>query len=121
MSFLETLTNAEKDTLVSLPYRAGLWVSQSDDAGGAESSALELQTLSNIINGFARDIFGAEMMQHVMAETLAQQERWPEWALKMDSVVDDCGRAVDLVRTHGDAKDVNAFVQSGTHHRIVHP
>jgi hypothetical protein len=109
MSFLNTLTEHQRETLISLPYRVGLWVSQSDDTGGTESEATELQTLSNIINGFAYEVFGSETMQIILSDTIKHQERWPAWALRLAEVPGDCAIAVDILRTHLDEKDVNAF------------
>lgn len=109
MNFLDQLTETQKDMLVSLPYRVGLWISQSDDAGGDESDEQELQTLSNIINGFARDVFSSEMLQYIMAETLGQQDKWEDWAHNVDHAPTDCALAIDIIKTFGTDKDVAAF------------
>lgn len=109
MSFLDQIPLEEKERIISLPYRVGLWVSQSDVTGGEDAGALELQTLSNIINGFARDVFGAELVQLVMMETIANQNKWPEWDARLDTVLEDCSMAVDVVRSYGDEKETSAF------------
>lgn len=109
MSFLDQISDKEKETLISLPYRVGLYVSLSDESGGDDASEQELQTLSNIIDGFARDVFGAEMIQYIMAETVKHKNRWPVWALQINNVPDDCLSAMETVRVHGDEKDVTAF------------
>lgn len=109
MSFLETLTDNQRHILVSLPYRAGLWVSQSDKSGGGDSDARELQVLDNIISGFAADMFGSETVQLIMMETVRRKEQWPAWAKQVSSVLEDSRFALDVIAQYADAKDVAAF------------
>lgn len=109
MSFLDILTISQKETLISLPYRAGLWVSQSDESGGSAADEEELQVLSNILHGFTHEIFGSETMQYIMRETVARQDQWESWGADLSSVLDDCAIAVDVLILHTDPKDVHAF------------
>lgn len=109
MSFLDELTDHQKEKIISLPYRVGLWISQSDDTGGDDASAREQQTLANIVDGFARDMFGSETMQLIMTQTVVQKEHWSRWAQAVADVPEDCAMAIDLLRASGDPKDVHAF------------
>lgn len=109
MNVLNQLTEDQKTLLVSLPYRAGYWISYSDQTGGAESQAAELRVLDNIIHGFAHEVFGSEMVQHIMVETLARKDDWPRWAAGIDTIYDDCKKAVDILGAHVDDKDIKAF------------
>lgn len=109
MSFLSQLTDNQRTTLVSLPYRVGLWLSQSDQSGGVLSDSHELQVLSNIINGFAEDMFGSEVVQEIMTETVKRKVEWSDWAQNMSSVTEDCRFGLDVVAQYADAKDVTAF------------
>ncbi len=109
MSFLDQLTADQRDIVVSLPYRVGLWVSDSDKSGGNEASLHEMQALSNIIHGFAEEMFGSETMQHIISETLAKKERWAEWAKHSSSVPEDCRFAVDVLKEKTGNKDVAVF------------
>ena len=109
MSILERLTPDQKNTLVSLPYRAGLWISQSDSSGGEEAEREELQALSNIIHAFAEEMFGSENMQRIISATLTNKDQWPRWAENVKSVPTDCRLAIDVIAEYGDPKDVNVF------------
>lgn len=109
MTFLDKLTEDQRENLVSLPYRAGLWVSRSDGEGGAAAEEKELQALSGIIHAFAEEMFGSEVMQHIMSATIREKDKWPGWAGKVDSVPDDCRAAVEVIAEYGDVKDVNVF------------
>lgn len=111
MSFLDDLSADQRQMLVSLPYRVGIYVSQSDVSGGADSDAQELQALSNILGGFAGEVFTSETVQYVITETLRQQEHWAAWNKLADEVIADCRRAIDVLNDHVEEKEVNAFKQ----------
>lgn len=109
MSFLDQLTAAQREMVVSLPYRVGLWVSGSDLVGGGDASQKELQALTAVLHGFAEETFGSETIQRIISETLKHKDKWNFWATQMDSVPEDCESAIDLMRDYSDLKDVNAF------------
>lgn len=109
MSFLDNLTDTQRDVLVSLPYRAGLWVSLSDTSGGDEADMRERQVLSDLIEGFAEQVFGSETVQYIISETLKRRGDWPRWADNISGVPEDCRIAVDVLREHVDEKDVTTF------------
>lgn len=111
MSFLQLLSRDQRVKITSLPYRVGLWVSQSDSSGGTEADANERQVLENIITGFTQEVFGSESVQHIMAETLAQKDKWPDWAAKPGNVLADCRLSLEILRDHIDPKEVSAFRQ----------
>lgn len=109
MSFLETLTPDQRNIIVSLPYRVGLWVSDSDSSGGDEANTHEIQALSNILHGFAEEMFGSETMQYIMSETLNRKEDWSNWSKSVGEVPQDCRFAIDVLKEKTSSKDVNAF------------
>jgi hypothetical protein len=108
-TFLDRLTPDQRNTIVSLPYRVGLWVSDSDSSGGDEASRHERQVLSNIIHGFTEEMFGSEVMQHIMSATLAHKDQWPAWAAKISSVPEDCGISIKVMRDYAEPKDITVF------------
>lgn len=109
MTFLDKLTPDQHALITRLPYRIGLWISQSDTAGGNEADESERQALSNILHAFAEDLFGSETLQYIMSETIRQKGNWPSWTRQVDLVPGECRDAVDLMRQYGEAKDVKAF------------
>jgi len=109
VSFLDSLTINQKDILVSLPYRAGLFISKSDETGGDTADVQEIQVLASILTGFAQEVFGSETMQYIMSETVARKDQWPGWGNDLSAVLDECHLAVDVLREHTDEKDINAF------------
>lgn len=115
MSFIDNLTRDEKDLVSSLPYRVGVWMSECDDSGGDDSDEQEKQVLESIIEGYAREVFGSEITQHVMTETVMSKHRWPEWAKEdFASIPHDCEKALMILSNYGEENDVRAFA----HHLV---
>ncbi len=111
MSFLDDLPPDQKELIISLPYRVGVWISHSDDIGGAAADDEEIKALANIIDGFTRDVFGSEAVQHIMMGTVSRKDMWPEWAANVGNVNQDCQQAIDILNECVDEKEVNAFRQ----------
>ena len=109
MTLLSVLSDSQRDNIVSLPYRVGVWVSESDSSGGDHSDAKEIQALTNILNGFAEEVFGAETVQHIISETLNRQSEWPVWAKDISNIEEDCRTAIDVLYHKMDEKEVKAF------------
>lgn len=109
MTVLNSLSDNQKKIITRLPYRVGLWVSESDTTGGDEAAQKEQQALHNIIEGFSGQVFGSELLQHIMAATLEGKDDWPNWRGALDGVPDECAQAVDILRSYADEKEANAY------------
>lgn len=103
------LSLEEKRLIVQLPYRVGLYVSESDAGGGEDADAQEALVLANIIRGFAEEVMGAESIQHVISTTLMLREQWPEWDQDLKDVPEECREACEIVREHVSVKDGRAY------------
>lgn len=108
---LEKMTADERSLITSLPYRAGLWVSMSDETGGGDAHEKEVQALDNIIVGFSEMVFGSELLQYIMDETVKRKDEWHEWQNGVDQVPKECADALNILRDHVDDKEVNAYAQ----------
>lgn len=106
---LESLTPQQREIIVSLPYRVGLLVSHSDQSGGQAAQQQELDTLANMMEGFTQQVFGSELLQHVMAGTMDGRTEWTRWGEAFDSVYDDCATAVEILYGLTDDKEVGAY------------
>lgn len=109
MVALESFTSEQRELLVSLPYRVGLWVSESDKTGGNESDAAEMQALETIVTGFAEDFLKSEFIQRMMEETIRMKGEWKNWQGDLDAVPDECRRALNLLVERLDPKEVTSF------------
>ncbi|MEM7680043.1 MAG: hypothetical protein AAF182_03465 [Pseudomonadota bacterium] len=114
-SFFEDLTPDEKELLASLPYRVGVWMSECDDSGGDDSDEQEKRVLENIIEGYAREVFGSELTQYVMTETVMGKEHWQRWSEQdFSKIPGDCEMALEILSRYGEDNDVMAFA----HHLV---
>lgn len=109
MNFLDQLPHDQRTLLVSLPYRVGLYVSQSDESGGDDSDEAEMQALANIITAYSQEVFGAETVQYVISETVRRKGEWDGWSDDLDYVEGECHRAIDILSAAVDEKEVSAF------------
>ncbi len=109
MSFLDQLSTEQRTLLVSLPYRVGLFISQSDETGGDDSDEAEMLALSSIITAYSQEVFGAETVQYVISETVRRKPEWKEWSKDLDTIEGQCHRAIDILSDHVDVKEVSAF------------
>ena len=109
-NILEDLTPDQRLNIVSLPYRAGLWISVSDQTGGNKADAKELLALSNIISGFASQVFGSELLQYVMQETVNRKGEWEKWTAHIENVPKEAESAIEVLRAHAPENEVNAYV-----------
>ena len=112
MNFLDQLLPDQRDLLVSLPYRVGLYVSQSDTSGGNESDEAEMQALSSIITAYSQEVFGAETVQYVVGETVQRKSEWKGWSKDLEMLEGECHKAIDILSEAVDEKEVSAFKRS---------
>lgn len=97
MAFLEQFSEADRQLMVRLPYRAGLWVSASDSTGDQQADAQEHKALADIIERRARGMFKSAFVHEVLAETYGQKEHWREWGDMLDQVPAECSRVGALL------------------------
>jgi hypothetical protein len=82
----------------------------SDQTGGDKADAKEVLALANIIAGFASQVFGSEMLQYIMEETLARKNEWEGWTADIENVPKEAEAAVELLHRHVADKDVGSYV-----------
>lgn len=112
MSYLQEFTEDQRELLISLPYRTGRWVSESDAGGGEESLESEMQVLEGLITGYAEDFLKSEFVEELMHETLEHQDRWEEWSADLADVPRQCREAVMVLNERLEQRDVLSFRQN---------
>lgn len=115
MVYLDHFSEAGRDLIVSLPYRAGLWLSASDGGGGAEADYEELSRLEDVLEKKSLAAARSRFIGEVMAETLARQDLWKQWAARRDSVLEDCSRAAAVIAETLSAGDAAAYREQILH------
>lgn len=112
MRLLANFSEEERNLLVALPYRAGLWLSRCDSTGGEESDDAEINALRSIITGFSEDFLKSEFVEEIMRETVSRKDMWPEWEKDTDNVPAECTKAVEIVAAYLEEKDTASFKQN---------
>lgn len=98
MSYLETFSEEQQTLLVALPYRVGLWISQSDDDGGEESDQLEMQALEALLAGYSEDCCKSELVDELLRATMGAKAQWPTWQDNLDAVTTECEQALAVLK-----------------------
>lgn len=109
MAFLEKFSDDEREFLVALPYRAGVWMSRADGTGGLEADAAELEALESIIDKKAAGMFESAFVHEVMAEVCSGKENWARWAKHADNIPADCRKAVTMMEGRLGKHDLDGY------------
>lgn len=109
MGFLKDFSRDERDLVISLPYRVGLWVSSSDATGGTDSNLQEEVALEKAINSIAQGMFESAFVHEIMAETFLRREDWRSWSVNVKNVPQDCVEAVKVLQRRIPQRDVDAY------------
>lgn len=112
MAFLEKFSDDEKKLLASLPYRAGYWVSQADAEGGDYAEVKERAALEQIIRRKAEGMFESAFVHEVMVEAFEHKDEWEQWGSDIDTVPEECRKAVTLIAEKLSPGEVEAFRQN---------
>lgn len=114
MAYLEHFNGHDLDLLVALPYRAGLFVSNSDSQGENKADAEELKVLHDLIEAQAKGMYESAFVHEVMVETFARRADWRNWGEHLDTVPGECRNTV-LMLSHVvpsgkiQQRDIDAF------------
>jgi hypothetical protein len=112
MAYLEQFSKEERDILISLPYRVGVWVSSRDQTGDNESDEIEMQTLENIIGSHAHGMFETALVHEIMSVAYSQPGLWPHWAKKTETVLDECHKALEIIAAKSSGDDADKEVSA---------
>ncbi len=96
-------------TLIALPYRVGLYVSQSDRTGGKNSDTQELAALENVVTFYVEDTLKSEFAQTIMLATLQHKAYWPEWSADTDKVPEECRYIAEYLVNVIDERKLESF------------
>ena len=98
--------------IVSLPYRAGIWVSMADEKGAGAARAHELKKIESVISCLSEGMFASAFVHEVIVETKLRHDQWPVWALQTGTVTDDARHVVVALQTKMMPQDAEAYVQT---------
>jgi len=111
MIFLDKFSTDERELLVSLPYRAGLWMIAANKGGSAACSAKESAVLENIVVEKGRGVFESAFVFEVMTAACARHAAWENRAGESRDVPAACREARALIQGRLSPHDLDCYRQ----------
>ncbi len=108
-NIFERLTQAQVDTIISLPYRAGVYVSYSDISGGWDAQEKELQALTGILRAYSEDFCKEGLAQKVLMDCLCARGHWPAWSKGIDALPAQASESIALLAPYFPPEDLEQF------------
>ena len=101
MTDLSQFSATEFELLVSLPYRAGIFVSYADDIDGDSDDENEMAMLVAALNAIGVLHAGNPFLSKLFKETLRLKSEWPLWQTKAFNISGDAQMAISLLKSKG--------------------
>lgn len=105
----ERLAPLQLETLISLPYRAGVYVSYSDISGGWDAQEKELQALTGILRAYSEDFCKEGLPQKVLMDCLCARDRWPAWSQDIEELPVQAAESIRLMGAHFPPDELEQF------------
>lgn len=99
----------QKDLVLSIPYKIGVWLSHRDEQGDVKADDIENEALVEIIAYLAKDKTSTPFVTDVFQDTIKARPDWPSWDCREESVMRDCRAAMDIVRKNVPEEEYNSF------------
>lgn len=109
MSQLETYLPEERNLVAGLLYRAGVWMSNTDDVSGELDDEREMKALEHILTAFAKKQDGSAFVRETAQAALDSRDYWEEWAARSFDILADCEKAVSVIKQHGNRDDLRSY------------
>lgn len=79
MGILSQLSEDKALAVISLPYKAGLWISHADDIGGEADDENEMKAMVRGIPALAEHHGSSPLVQEVASEIMRLKAEWDQW------------------------------------------
>lgn len=125
MTFFDDMKEEDRETIISLPSRVGVWISRADDDKSClRDDKREQAALLAIVEAMAESEKTAPFVRDVMRQALTYRHRWGEWAGRKNLAEDIRGATTligeelspDVVREYKRALFNIAVTVAGAHH-----
>lgn len=97
MTKLADFSGVEADLLVSLPFKAGIFVSHAEDEEGEQDDEKEINALQHCIRIIANNPEGDAFVKEVAAETLKSKDQWEAWTEQSFRAPEEARKAATLL------------------------
>ncbi len=112
MNNLSQFSQNERVFLASIPYRVGLWISNSDENKKSKlDDRKEEQALEKAIAHMAKLHRKMPFAAHVMKDVQAAKSQWESWETNSSEavVLEDVKKATDLLKEKVDNRALNQY------------
>jgi hypothetical protein len=109
---LSELPKDIQDLLITLPFRVGYYISESDKTGGDESAEVERLALENIVTFYVEDTVKSEFSHLVMNEALCRKSEWSLWVKDIQTIPEECLKMSEALTGIIDMKEIFSFKQN---------
>ncbi|MEZ0225240.1 MAG: hypothetical protein ACAH83_11845 [Alphaproteobacteria bacterium] len=103
------MSATEKDLIIKLPYRVGFWMIHADDTAGFFDDKVERARLKAVIERIAKHHESSGFVRNALANTLAHEDKWSEWAGGLDNIFKDCKAALQMVKAQSAHEDLQLY------------
>lgn len=107
----QELTARQKQALISLPYRVGVWVSHADDEEGEYDDEMEMRALQRILVAYAHEKALPPFVDSLVKDTLSHKDSWQDWADMAMTVVPQSKKAVGFLYARYGETEGRAYAQ----------
>lgn len=98
MPYFSDFNREELSLILSIPYRAGVYLSHADDVAGCDrDDAKEQAVLEKTMKALHAKVDGKTLAAGILDDILSHKDHWPVWGAEADSVLQDVPRAVRLI------------------------
>lgn len=112
MSELSNFSSEEQELIVSLFYRAGIYVSHAEDEDGEHDDEMEMKALNRVIRALAKNESKSVFLQSVAQAALDKQDKWDEWTNSYFEIEKDCQQVVEILHGTLSKVDFNRYRMS---------
>lgn len=111
MTQLSSFSSEDQGLIISLPYRAGLYVSYADDEDGERDDEMEMRAMEACLKEIAKVHEGHALTQEVAAEILGRKEDWNVWSQGVFNIEPLCEQAVLVLKEKASESEVKDYIK----------
>lgn len=112
MSGLSDLKEEQALEIISLPYKAGMWISHADDVDGEADDINEMKALERGIPQLSKLHENSMLVQHVASEIMRMKDHWDTWENQCFHVTKTAPDTMQIILGHfgeAEAKEYRSF------------
>jgi hypothetical protein len=106
---LSIFTEKDAEILVSLPYKAGIWIAGMEDADGEEDDIIEMKALEACIKAVGDLHEDQPLIKAIAAETLKRRADWPAWQDESHDAPAGARKAISILKGRASEEEIKAY------------